>query len=205
LRGAKLIERDSQGAYALTDLGRMALMLIPSFKFLARWREYVVSHDLSLIPTEFVERIGELTEGEYAETVGDVLKLFGDVLNQSQKFVWLMADQFLMQDAVAAKVLKGDGVQLRVICPAQVMKKVGSPPFPNQFRGRVELGLVEKVSAGLALNEKVAGVTFPDKSGKLDFDSGFSGGDPLFYRWCEDLFRFHWSKARVVPEATLPH
>jgi hypothetical protein len=37
--------------------------------------------------------------------------------------------------------------------------------------------------------------TFPDMTGKLDFNSGFWSNDPLFHKWCFDLFNFYWNKA----------
>jgi predicted transcriptional regulator len=46
----------------------------------------------------------------------------------------------------------------------------------------------------MALNEKIAGVTFPNTTGKLDFNSGFRSSNPLFRKWCQDLFLHHWCK-----------
>jgi len=50
------------------------------------------------------------------------------------------------------------------------------------------------IKAGIALNEKIAGLTFPDIMGKLDFNSGFKSDNLLFCKWCKDLFEFHWNK-----------
>ena len=44
------------------------------------------------------------------------------------------------------------------------------------------------------MNEKIAGVTFPDTMGKLDFNGGFRSDNPLFHKWCQDLFVSHWNK-----------
>jgi predicted transcriptional regulator len=53
-----------------------------------------------------------------------------------------------------------------------------------------------KVQVSIALNEKIAGLTFPDITGKkLDFNSGFKSSNPVFRMWCQDLFEFHWNKA----------
>jgi len=52
----------------------------------------------------------------------------------------------------------------------------------------------DEIKAGIALNEKVAGLTFADNMGRLDFNSGFSSNDLAFRRWCQDLFDFHWNK-----------
>jgi predicted transcriptional regulator len=54
------------------------------------------------------------------------------------------------------------------------------------------------VKLGMSLNEKSAGVTFPDKDGRVDFDSGLRSSDPSFHRWCEDLFLFYWNSAKKL-------
>lgn len=65
-------------------------------------------------------------------------------------------------------------------------------------KGRIEYRLIEDpndIKAGIAMNEKIAGLTFPDAMGKLDFNSGFGSSNPVFRKWCQDLFEFHWNKA----------
>jgi predicted transcriptional regulator len=50
------------------------------------------------------------------------------------------------------------------------------------------------INVGIALNEKIAGLTFLNTTGKLDFNSGFRSDNPVFLQWCQDLFEYHWSK-----------
>ena len=198
LQTAGLVERDSRGLYRLTGFGRVVLQLVPPFDFLVQRKKYLLSHDLSFIPPEFVERIGELVQNEYVETVGRVLDHFEQVLSEARQYVWLMADQVLMLDAVTEKLLDGGPVSWRIIIPAAVAKKEDYRLPPNDFKGRVELGLLGDVKLGMSLNEKTAGVTFPDKDGRVDFDSGLRSSDPRFHRWCEDLFLYQWNSAKKV-------
>jgi len=198
LQTAGLVERDSRGLYRLTRFGRVVLQLLPPFDFLVQRKKYLLSHDLSFIPPEFVERIGELVQNEYVETVGRVLDHFEQVLSEARQYVWLMADQVLMLDAVTEKLLDGGPVSWRIIIPAAVAKEEDYRLPPNDFKGRVELGLLGDVKLGMSLNEKTAGVTFPDKDGRVDFDSGLRSSDPSFHRWCEDLFLFQWNSAKKV-------
>ena len=77
------------------------------------------------------------------------------------------------------------------------------PPQQSMELGEgVQVGLVDRVGAGLAMNEKTAGITFPDSSGRLDFNSGFASDNPRFHKWCADLFVFHWNKAKVMQRAS---
>jgi predicted transcriptional regulator len=85
---------------------------------------------------------------------------------------------------------------LRIIVPAASIG--GAAPLSADLRTKIEVRVVDKVNAGLALNEKTAGVSLPDLTGTIDFNSGFGGGDPSFHKWCADLFMFHWSKAKKI-------
>ncbi|MDQ3851366.1 MAG: hypothetical protein M3299_00865 [Thermoproteota archaeon] len=73
LRNAKHIVKDSDGFFTLTTLGKIIANLLPSIRFLAQNRDYFLSHDISSLPLEFIERLGDLQEGQYAEKVGSIL------------------------------------------------------------------------------------------------------------------------------------
>ena len=202
LRYAKLIEKDSDGFFGLTAFGKIILNLLPSIKFLTQNREYFLSHDISSLPQEFIERIGELQEGEYGEKVGSILAYTQHVVQDAEEYIWLMADHPLGGEGhiTESGKLESSTVTWRIILPADssidwpdLRRTVGS------HKGRIEYRLIEdakNIKAGIALNEKIAGLTFPDIMGKkLDFNSGFRSNDPIFRKWSQDLFEFHWNKA----------
>ena len=204
LRNAKLIEKDSEWFFGLTAFGRIIVNLLPSINFLTQNREYFLSHDISSLPLEFIERLGELKEGHYAEKVGSILTHLQQVVEDAEEYVWLMADHPLGSGEYVArsgKLESSSTVTWRVIVPAsgnsssmdwkRIRADVGT------HKGRIEYHLIEDpndIKAGIAMNEKIAGFTFPDITGKLDFNSGFRSGNPLFRKWCQDLFVFHWNK-----------
>jgi predicted transcriptional regulator len=204
LRDAELIEKDSDGFFDLTPFGRIILTLLPSVKFLVQNREYFLSHDISSLPSEFLERIGELQESGYGEKVGSVLAHTQQVVKDAGEYIWLMADHPLGGEELVIKSgkLESSAVTWRIIIPAEssidwarLRRSVGTR------KGRIEYHLIEdkEIKAGIALNEKIAGLTLPDNMGRLDFNSGFGGKDPAFRKWCQDLFVFHWNKAgRIV-------
>jgi predicted transcriptional regulator len=202
LRNAKLIEKDSDGFFGLTAFGKIVLNLLPSINFLMQNREYFLSHDISSLPLEFIERIGELQEGEYAEKVGSILAHIQQVVQDAEEYIWLMADHPLGGEGhvTGSGKLESSTVAWRIIIPSdssnidwtRLRASVGT------HKGRIEYHLIEDpidIKAGIALNEKIAGLTFPDIMGKLDFNSGFRSNDSIFRKWCQDLFEYHWSKA----------
>ena len=195
LQEARIIEKEADGCFGLTSFGRTFEVLLPSLKFLSEHREYFLSHDLSALPSDFLERIGELQRSEFAHGVGLVLSHTSQVLREAKRFVWLASDNVMDLGTLGGNAVGGD-VALRIIVPTgstESFQSVGA-----ELPAKVELRVVGRVCAGLALNEKTAGVTFPDLTGKIDFNSGFAGSDPKFQKWCTDLFTFHWNQAKPV-------
>lgn len=70
----------------------------------------------------------------------------------------------------------------------------------GKHKGHAVFGLVkeDEIKVGIAMNERTAGVTFPSLSGDIDFNNGFGSDDPMFHKWCEDIFLHYWNKARKV-------
>ena len=97
----------------------------------------------------------------------------------------------------SGKLESSSTVTWRVIVPASSIDWTSVRADVGTHKGRIEYHLIEDpndIKAGMAINEKIAGVAFPDNTGKLDFDSGFRSNDPVFRKWCQDLFVFHWNK-----------
>ena len=201
LRDAKLIEKDSDGFFSLTALGKIIVNLVPSFRFLTQNIEYILSHDISSLPLEFIERLAELQEGELTDNVGSVIAHLQQVVKSAEEYIWLMADHRLgNQEYVtkSGKLESNSRITWRVILPAnsninwaEIRRTAGV------HKGRIEYHLIEDpndIKTGIAMNEKIAGVTFPNATGKLDFNGGFRSDNPLFHRWCQDLFESNWNK-----------
>jgi predicted transcriptional regulator len=81
---AKLIERNPHGFYTLTTFGRIVMILLPSFSFISKntTRDYLPSHDISFLPREFIERIGELSIYNYSANVSSILRHTEQVIAQ---------------------------------------------------------------------------------------------------------------------------
>jgi predicted transcriptional regulator len=201
LREAKLIEKDSDGFFSLTALGKVIVNLVPSFRFLTQNLGYFLSHDISSLPLEFIERLGELQEGEHTDNVGSVIEHLQQVVQSAEEYIWLMADHRLGNQEYVTKSGKLESnsiITWRIILPSSSninwteVRRVAAV-----HKGRIEYHLIQdpnEIKTGIAMNEKIAGVTFPYSTGKLDFNSGFRSDNLLFHRWCRDLFVSQWNK-----------
>ena len=194
---ASLIGKDSEGLYFLTAYGKAILRLVPSMDFLSRHRKYFVSHDVTSLPPSFLERIGELSESAYAEKLGGVLNHIQWVMGEAKEFVWLMADQVLTIDLNSEQTLLERKVSVRVLIPA---KEFTSRQLSANLTmpENMEMRFADQVGAGIAMNDSMAGVVFPELNGRIDFSCGFAGTSQGFYGWCRDLFLYHWERAKKL-------
>ena len=197
LSHACLIGKDSEGLYFLTAYGKAILRLIPSMDFLNRHREYFVSHDITSLPLPFLERIGELSESVYAGKLGGVLDHTRQVMNGAKEFLWLMADHILMIYDDSQQRLLERNLSVRTIIPTA---ESTSPQLQANITvpENMQIRFVDQVTAGIAMNDSVAGVVFRDLSGKVDFSCGFTGTNAGFYGWCRDLFLYHWEHGKKL-------
>jgi predicted transcriptional regulator len=198
LTEAKLIEKKSDGFYRLTSYGRLVLLLLSSFSLISKTRDYFLSHDISFLPQEFIERIGELSVYEYAQNVSNVLRHIEQVMSLANEYVWLMADQALVTGPSVAQAVGNRDLSVRIM-----ISKSGH--IPEQYQhiktllgNKLELKLLsdENAKIAIAMNEKIAGVSFPDLQRKMDFDSGFMSSSIDFHKWCNDVFNFYWNRSK---------
>lgn len=184
----RLIAKDTRGYYKLTPLGRLALDLLPGFSILSKNTEYFLTHDISFIPKEFTDRIGELSDNTYVDHVGNMLTECEHLVRGAEQYFWFIMDLPLPMPIFErfSKETVFRGIFARSISTASYARA------RTMFGGRAELRIGEGVAVAVALNEKMAGVCFPDSKGRVDFSSGFIGYNSTFHKWCHDLFIYYW-------------
>ena len=106
-----------------------------------------------------------------------------------------MADQALLTRFSITQAIADSDAKLKLILPESSIDPNGLLEMRDKLGDRIELGVVN-VQIGMAMNEKVAGVCFPDLQGRIDFSYGFRGSSSTFHKWCGDLFNFYWKKSR---------
>jgi predicted transcriptional regulator len=186
------VRKDSEGLYEITSLGRAMLSLVPGLKFLVKERKYFLSHDLSFLPAEFIERIGELLAGKRVDHTGLVLDHIRAAVSKAREYVWLISDQIMPRyPGMGSEYSKN--VSVRMVAEQTIDKKILSET--KSILPRSEVGFLHEVKIAMAINESIAGMCFPGLNGKIDFNGGFTGEDTAFRGWCTDLFEHYWSRS----------
>lgn len=193
---ARLIEKDIEGLYGLTSFGALVLSLLSSLGFVSRYRDLFMEYDVSRIPAEFINRIGELTEGGFGPETFKNLEETEKMFREAQEFIWILSDQVLTSTAptVAEKVKAP--FEYRVILSEGAMPPDSKSPIPSTTP-HVQKRILPRVDVVIVMTEKVAAFCLPNRSGRIDY-TGFGGTDPKFHKWCKDLYLYYWEKAKPI-------
>ena len=188
-----LITRNLEGDYIITPYGNVSLKLLSSYEFLSRNRQYFLSHDASVLPYEFINRLGELTVSSIQEDFVTNYVLEGEMLKQAEEYVYSTGDQFNVnaQPIIAEKL--NLGVEIRTILPETIVPPPGFRPASGPNRR-----LLPKVQVAITVTDKKAFLGLPLLDGKFDQGVRFVSEDPKFRKWCLDLFNYYWDQGKPL-------
>lgn len=192
LNEVDLISRNPEGLYYITSFGELTLFLLPSLTFVSENRPYFLEHDISRLPYTFKNRISELSNYTFNK---DTVIVFGharDMILNAQEYIWLHSYQQLIWNAKIVVEKIRQGVDFRFILPVDYEK-------PEDFKPDITIEkrtrYLEKVDLRILITDKEASLSFPDKNGQIDYAS-FMSSDPVFRRWCRDLYLHYWENAK---------
>ncbi len=194
LSDAGFVKKDSSGFYETTTLGKAVQRIFPSIQFLLKHKNNILSHDLSFLPKSFIERIGELSEGQYVTHLSQVLGHIKKTISEARDYIWLISDQPIVPGVSVGKSFPPRAMTARFLFEQIVDQKEfaqAKPLLPE----RLDIRTAPDVKIAMAINETTAGVCFPGLDGDLDFNVGFVGKDAQFRAWCGDLFEHYWTNS----------
>lgn len=184
LNEAVLIQKQPEGTYAITEYGRLILEISSPFDFLLKNKDYFLTHDVKLLPHQFVMRLGELSQSQLITGMVESTTKISQMIGEAKQYMWGISPEPLMQsfDAIAKEIPKD--AQYRILSP-QPPKKL----LNLENRTLCDTPLI------MALTENQAAVCFRLIGGKVDYAS-FFGKDQALHTWAKDLFLYYWDKAK---------
>jgi predicted transcriptional regulator len=186
LSAALLVARQPEGTYALTAYAKLVLQLSSPLDFALKHREYFATHDVSSLPSQFINRLGELSAATFTADTVESLNRGQRLFIEMKQFGWGIAEGVvpeLMGPIMDQQLQKG--IKMKFIIPKSKL-----PPNPVMIPNFEVHGLPE-IPFVLAVSEKEAMVCLRTNQGKVDY-AGFYGSDMTFLSWCRDLFIYFW-------------
>jgi predicted transcriptional regulator len=181
LSEALLVQKQPEGTYAITEYGRLVLQLSSSLEFVFKHKQYFSTHDVSLLPPQFLNRIGELSQTKLMMGMVESTTKSSMLIGEAKQFMWAISPEPIPQalDAIAAQVPKS--AEYRILSPQPPVKL---PSLENRT--------FSDPPAIMVITEKEAVVCFRFIGGRVDY-AGFFGKDAAFLNWV-NLFLHYWDK-----------
>lgn len=196
LLDVEVIKKNLDGTYSLSSYGELIMGQIEELSFMSRNRDYFLSHTLN-IPGEFISRLGELSESQFAENMMNFLRFIEETVAESNEYVWMQVDEvpYTLNRSIEDALSRGTSFKIIIH---------GNREISEEFKGLAASPIVESSASGkvgvlLFLSKMRAAVSFPTHEGRYDY-MGFTTSDPEAVGWCLDLFQHLWGRASKVKE-----
>jgi predicted transcriptional regulator len=176
LAESKLAEKKVDGTYAITSLGRLSISFLSSFNFILRNSNYFLEPDVSRLPYEFVNRVGELSAGEFCGDTLSALNRTRRMVYESEEFILAMAEQSETSHTPVANEKVSKGLKLKFLMQKDFAKIV---KFDTKVEHLKERRYMEQIPVTLLINEKEAAFHLRKHDGKMEY-IGFFGRDEKF-------------------------
>jgi predicted transcriptional regulator len=210
LSEARLVEKDPEGIYGLTQYGRLLLKMIPGQAFIAENREYFNTHTLEKLPSELVCRIGELHGSRLTQDVTVTFGLVESLFKNAEEQICMIHDRYLLNILSWGTEAVKRGVKIKSLDtpPKEPDRSLdhGRPAYISEddedffivawLDGKLETRNSDAVDVFLYFSEKEAVVAFPLSDGTFDY-LGFSSEDQAALGYCRDLFGFYFERGEV--------
>jgi predicted transcriptional regulator len=193
LSNALLVQKQPDGTFALAEYGKLVFQLSSSLEFTSKHKEYFSTHDVTRLPIQFVNRLGELSQAKLIMDTVETLNKAQRAFMEAEEYGWGMAEGTVPErmEPIMDEIIQ-KGVKLRFVIPETRLPTNASPlpPMKNvEIRGLFDLPAI------VVLTEKEGAVCFRQVGGRMDY-AGFFGKHPTFLNWVKDLFQYYWEKSR---------
>ena len=195
LSGVSLVQRQPDGAFAITMYGRIVLHLSASFEFVSKHSDYFQTHDVWRLPIQFLDRIGELAQTELSVDAVESTHRSIQIFLEAEEYAWGISEHSRepehLDPLIDPRIERG--IEFRLMVPEEHLSSV----IQQAQEGNIEIRGLPLTQVVLVLSEKEGGVFFPSLGGRVDY-SGFFGKDPAFLNWVRDLFLHYWGSGRRI-------
>jgi predicted transcriptional regulator len=194
LSDALLIQKQNDGSYGITQYGIFVLRFSNSIEFLFKHKAFFSSHDFARLPSQFLDRIGELSKAEFSSDTMASVNVVQRIIREADQYMWAGAAEQPLSIRPILEVSIPQGVKYKFLFHKQFIP--ATPTFPGMERA-VEWRAIEDIPVNIVISEKEAGISFYLPNGKTDY-IGFFGKDPLFMNWVKDAFAYYWAQGSRV-------
>jgi len=177
------------------------LLFLPGIDFVHSNSDYFHTHDAKPIPRELVRRFGDISGARFINGTIEAMNFMQERMWNLEQYHCGMVDG-LMNSMIPMIVEKArSGVIFRVILPRTYREKVSTivgeygtldadlPPPAIEIRTLLTIPIC------IVVADHGCGFKLPFADGSMDHSTMVVGDDPLFCKWCRDLYAHYRGRA----------
>ena len=191
LSDARLVEKHVNGTYTITSLGDLTIGLLSDLNFILKYGDYFLNHTISCLPYEFVNRLGELSDGEFSDNTLSTLNRVRNMVYEAEEYIFAMAEQSESSHVQVTNEKVSKGLEFKFIMQQSLAETIKVTPEVEHLKQRRSL---QRICVTLLITEKESVVHFRRHNGEMHY-AGFFGKDEKFRKWTRDLFKYCWEQA----------
>ncbi|HVP93771.1 MAG TPA: transcriptional regulator FilR1 domain-containing protein [Methanoregulaceae archaeon] len=188
-----LAQKQPDGTYSITFYGRLVLHFCSHLDFVARHKEYFLTHDALVLSPQFLSRLGELSGSNLKLHMLENINTAQRMVRGAEEYIWSGGEEPPVSDSM----LRGsvpEGIKCRFLFLERFLPK---EPSALKVARNMEFRSIDRFPVSLLMTEKGAFVSFHQINGRTDH-AGFVGEDPIFHNWVRDLFLYYWEQGRRI-------
>ena len=188
-----LLEKTPDGKYRLTSYANLVMDTSSPLDFIAKSKEFFLSHNASPLPPEYRARLGELSEVKLVATTTETFNNTTKMIKDAQKRIDATVEVGFEVHLQMMRQRLQEGVKVRwLIQESFLIKAKPMLIIENQIP---EMRSTPKLSGHVYVTDKAAAITLRRNDGTMSLSSLFSE-DASFRKWAGDLFTYEWQNAK---------
>lgn len=191
LSDARLVVKQVNGTYSITSLGNLTIGLLSNLNFILKYGDYFLDHVIFCLPYEFVNRLGELSDGEFSDNTLSTLNRVRNMVYEAEEYIYAMAEQSESSHVQVTNEKVSKGLEFKFIMQQSLAETIKVTPEVEHLKQRRSL---QRICVTLLITEKESVVHFRRHNGEMHY-TGFFGKDEKFRKWTRDLFKYCWEQA----------
>jgi len=206
LRKSSLVEKDKDGFYYTTSFGKLTMSILPFLSFITSHPEYFLEHDLSILPQEFICRLGELESCDLIEGTTVNIYRLDQISRDCTERIYTVSNEYVTKIkeedfAEFDRIIAGDFKFRYILQESQLDDKNLMELVDHCCSSKnTHFRVIPQVPLFCSIIDDEIMITFLDTKGKADFSVSFYSQEPKVLKWCEDLLDYLWDQGRPPSE-----
>jgi predicted transcriptional regulator len=185
---------------------------LPTITFISKNEKYFKNHTFGDLPTKFVHTMGLLLDSEIINGYVKVSEKWRGIYTNAEKFIknilvevsyspelMEVIEDKLSKQVVISSIFSDSTIvsseRKSSISKMNVEKFIENDTLSRRMKKNVKIALI--------MNEKEAGICFPNDKNEVDLSKMLYGSNSDFCEWCHDYFHYMWEYSGSFQETKL--